>query len=208
MGFVDALEISKGVTAIIGSGGKTSLLYALAEELQGTVILCTTTQIYPPEHIPVVQYLQQVQGIVCVGTPCPNGKLGTPQQSMAQLAELADFVLVEADGSKHLPLKAHADYEPVIPENCTQVILVVGASGLNKPISESVHRYEIFATLTGSQIATPEAVAMAIEKEALGNRILINQADAAPEAALELAKLLPGPVCVGSVKEGEILCLY
>ena len=208
MSFVEALGIRKGITAIIGSGGKTSLLYALAEELRGSVILCTTTQIFPPEHIPVVQRVQQVQGIVCVGTPCPNGKLGTPQQTIEQLAEIADFVLVEADGSKHLPLKAHASYEPVIPENCKQVILVVGASGLNRPIGETVHRSEIFYALTGSEIATPEAVAVALQKEHYGNRVFINQADAAPEEAQTLAKLLPSPVCVGSVKEGEILCLY
>ena len=43
------LKIEKGVTAIIGSGGKTSLMYALAEELgeKNRVIVCTTTLISP-----------------------------------------------------------------------------------------------------------------------------------------------------------------
>ena len=41
------LKIRKGVTAVIGSGGKTSLLSVLAKELPGKVILCTTSFFYP-----------------------------------------------------------------------------------------------------------------------------------------------------------------
>ena len=36
----------KGVTAVIGSGGKATLLRILAEELSGTVILTTSTHIF------------------------------------------------------------------------------------------------------------------------------------------------------------------
>ena len=48
------LGIQPGLTAIIGGGGKTTLLYALARELSQTarVIVCTTTHILPPEHLP------------------------------------------------------------------------------------------------------------------------------------------------------------
>ena len=43
----ELLGIEKGLTAVMGSGGKTSLLYELAEELRqrGTVLLATTTHI-------------------------------------------------------------------------------------------------------------------------------------------------------------------
>ena len=43
----ELLGIGKGLTAVMGSGGKTSLLYELAEELRpyGTVLLATTTHI-------------------------------------------------------------------------------------------------------------------------------------------------------------------
>ena len=49
----DILNIKRGLTSIIGSGGKTSLMYALAEELsaESRVIVCTTAKIYAPEHI-------------------------------------------------------------------------------------------------------------------------------------------------------------
>ena len=48
------LGVTRGLTAVIGSGGKTSLLYELAEELRpcGTVLLATTTHIMRPPQYP------------------------------------------------------------------------------------------------------------------------------------------------------------
>ena len=56
MELLAALCIRPGVTAIIGSGGKTTLLYALARVLSADarVLVCTTTHILPPEHMPVL----------------------------------------------------------------------------------------------------------------------------------------------------------
>ncbi|MBR6825929.1 MAG: putative selenium-dependent hydroxylase accessory protein YqeC, partial [Oscillospiraceae bacterium] len=89
-----------------------------------------------------------------------------------------------------------------------QTILVIGASGLGKPVSEVVHRPHIFTRLTGSELASPEAVALAIEKENLGDRIFINQSDLAQENAMILADLMQKPGLVGSIQKGEILCLF
>ncbi len=210
MVFAQALEVNKGMTAIIGSGGKTALMLALARELfasGSSVILCTSTRIFPPDGIPFTEIItQKVHGILCVGTPAEQGKLGSPRQEIQDLTQYADYVLVEADGSKHLPLKAHDSYEPVIPSGCDQVILVVGATGLGKAVTEAVHRPYIFTSLTGSHIATAEAVALALEQENLGDRIFINQADQAPEEAKALKAMLQKPCIVGSVIKGEVLC--
>lgn len=216
MTFIQSLQIPRGITAIIGSGGKTSLMLALATELssmeegkQLSVILCTSTKIYPPEGIRFVANVsERVEGILCVGLPAKDGKIGPPHQSISQLSQFADYVIVEADGSKHLPLKAHEAYEPVIPEGTSRVILVVGATGVGKPVKEAVHRFERFTDLTGSHIATAEAVALAIEKEGYGDLIFINQADTAPAEARALGALFTKPVCIGSVQKGEIICLY
>lgn len=56
MDIASLLNIRPGVTAIIGGGGKTTLLYTLGEELSkvGTVILITTTYIFVPAHCPVL----------------------------------------------------------------------------------------------------------------------------------------------------------
>ena len=51
----ELLGVGRGVTAVMGSGGKTSLLYQLAEELRpcGTVLLATTTHIMRPPQYPL-----------------------------------------------------------------------------------------------------------------------------------------------------------
>ena len=148
----------KGVTAVIGSGGKTTLLRILAEELSGTVILTTSTHILPFAGIPmlVTDDIEQVRRalalhrVICMGTPAAEGKLTAPALPFSVLADAADYVIVEADGSKRLPLKAHALHEPVIPENTRKTVCVVGASGFGKPVEQTVHRPELFCARTGA----------------------------------------------------------
>ena len=84
----DILNIKRGLTSIIGSGGKTSLMYALAEELsaESRVIVCTTAKIYAPEHIitlydPSEEEIKRSlykNGLICVGKAAENGKLILP----------------------------------------------------------------------------------------------------------------------------------
>lgn len=50
-----ALRIEPGITAIIGSGGKSTLLKTLGLELMragGRVLLCTTTHMFPVAGVP------------------------------------------------------------------------------------------------------------------------------------------------------------
>lgn len=210
--FSALLDIKKGVTAIIGGGGKTTLMHLLAQELSqtGSVIVTTSTHIFKPTQLPFSETAERVQGILCVGTPDKGGKLTAPRQSFAELARLADYVLVEADGSKGLPLKAHHSHEPVIPKEAHQVICVVGASGLERPVEEAAHRPERYAALAESRWASPEAAARVLEKEALHSRVLINQADSPQRihAAKALASFLHCPVAVVSLQKGEILCSF
>ena len=214
------LHIQQGITAVIGSGGKTTLLRELARELcddGATVLLTTTTHFLPfPDAasgvgMPKAQLADVLSqhGAAYVGTPTEDGKLSAPELSPAELARVADYVLVEADGSKRLPLKGHAAWEPVIPDGSDQVILVVGASGLNKPVAEVVHRPEVFCELAGcapTDLATPERVARAINAERLADRVAINQADS-PQALLaaqKLTGLLDAPACYGSFRAHEL----
>lgn len=211
MALAETLGVRPGVTSVIGSGGKTSLLAALARELPGTVVLTTTTHILPFPNVPLVTSADAdnvrtaLAGsrVVCVGSQAEkNGKLVTPELGIDALASLADHVLVEADGARRLPLKAHAPWEPVIPSCSGRTILVLGASGLGHPMREKVHRPERFCELAGcapDDPATPELVARAANAEALADVALVNQADVAPDAARDLAALLAIPAFVGSV---------
>ena len=100
----ELLGIRPGVTALAGGGGKTTMMYTLAGELSacGTVICTTTTHILPPDHLPVLERadretLERAR-CICAGRPAAGGKLASPEQSIGELASMADYVLVEADG--------------------------------------------------------------------------------------------------------------
>ena len=135
--FSQMFDLKPGVVSVIGSGGKTTLLSTLARELPGPVILCTTTHMFPFSEYPLISgddagalnAALARSRVVCLGQPGKDGKLTAPALSFSLLRELASWVLVEADGSKRLPLKAHASYEPVIPPESSHTILVAGASG-------------------------------------------------------------------------------
>lgn len=65
------------------------------------------------------------------------------------LKKTYDILLVEADGSRGLPIKAPADYEPVVPPDADAVLGVVGLDCLGRPMDErTVHRPELFGPLT------------------------------------------------------------
>lgn len=215
MGLIEQLGISPGVTSVVGSGGKTTLLAALAREVRGTCALTTTTHILPFEGVPTLlspsgRQLEAALGdarVVCTGSPAGGGKLTAPEAGVEGLATVVDYVLVEADGSRRLPLKAHAAWEPVVPTCSARTVLVVGANGLGRPVIEAVHRYEIFCDLAGcapSDVATPELVARALRAEGLADVVVINQADdpARIELARDLARLLETPAFGGSLRGG------
>jgi probable selenium-dependent hydroxylase accessory protein YqeC len=77
--------------------------------------------------------------------------------------KLAPYIIVEADGSRHHPLKAPSATEPVIPQNTTLVIAVAGIEVLNLPLREDfVFRADLAAQLLGIPLESPmtaEAIA-------------------------------------------------
>ena len=217
------LGIGRGLTALIGGGGKTTLMETLAAELgrQGTVILTTSTHIRRPDHMPVLDGSDKddlrralAEGVpVCVGCPAEGGKLKAPLISFGELAELADYVIVEADGSRGLPLKAHGPHEPVIPPETARTVLVVGATGFGGAIGAVCHRPERYAALACAALqdpATPEIEAAVIRAEGYGDIIYVNQVEdeARRSAAGELARRLELPVVAGSLRRGEYECLF
>ena len=233
------LKIEPGITAIIGSGGKSTLLKTLGLELMragGRVLLCTTTHMFPVAGVPWDGSNRRldaapwqpgtlhVPGCTCEacagmsrGSICQagvldpeTGKLSSPAEPLDQLAQRFDYVLAEADGSKRLPLKAHAAWEPVIPAGTANVIWIVGASGFGKPVAEVVHRPELFCERCDCEptdIATPERVAMVLNAELrMLNlnyaRIMLNQVDtlADPVVASRFETALSRPIVATSLK--------
>ncbi len=147
---------------LIGGGGKTSLMYALAHAAvtRGeTVITTTTTHIFPPSPgespctllAPDAGTLRAAlaehrQVTVAEATEPTSGKLRGSAALIEQLAGMADRIIVEADGSAGRPLKAHAEHEPVINTAADAIFAVVGADALLMPLGDYVvHRSILFA---------------------------------------------------------------
>lgn len=139
--------------SLVGGGGKSTLMYFLAEKCAGKgkkVLLSTTTHIYMPSQPPYAQTMEQVlalwqQGMFAViGTPVPEkGKLAAPSQPFLRDAmALADVVLLESDGSKHYPCKVPKTGEPVLHPDSDMVLAVFGLSAIGRPLEEVCFRLE------------------------------------------------------------------
>ena len=205
----ETFRVAGKCVSVIGSGGKTSLLRYLSERLPGTVILTTSTHIYPFPGIPRVdvsrldreQALSGIRSVlscgrvVCLGRLETSGKLADPSPVLPWecLMTEADHILVEADGASGRPLKAHRPWEPVIPPCSGLTVCLAGASGIGRPVSEACHCPELFASLAGITPDTPvtaEHIAAVLNREALADCYLVNQADVHPEEALRLCGLI------------------
>lgn len=137
------------VVALMGAGGKTTLLHALGDVLAARgerVVLTTTTHLgYEPQVCAPAtpeelnRALEGQTGPVLAGYPAPSGQklTGIPTDWYSGLA--ADHILVEADGSRGLPLKYHRSFEPVIPGDTGLLVELAGLSALDRPVWEVLH---------------------------------------------------------------------
>lgn len=214
--FTEALGIAPGVTAIIGGGGKTSLMNRLAAELSAAgsrVIICTSTHIWRPADLPVLERASEADiaaalmehGVICAGES-EGEKLTAPELPIARLSGLAPYVIAEADGSKGLPLKAHGENEPVIPPG-SRVIYVVGVDGIGKPIAEAAHRPELYARRLGvdlSHAVTPEDAAAMVD---YGDTVLFNKAESPEdvEKGRAFARVFHGRTVIAALKRGRVI---
>jgi probable selenium-dependent hydroxylase accessory protein YqeC len=171
----EALDIHpKDVISTVGAGGKTTLMFALAQELANKkrmVITTTTTKIFPPsssdtpyllisqDEEEIVDFIQKKAGAlghitIASKMLAGSGKLqGINPLLVSKLITLSpvNYIIIEADGASKRPLKApNPEYEPVLPPCTTLVIPMVGIDALGCELSEkNVFRSEIASRLTG-----------------------------------------------------------
>jgi probable selenium-dependent hydroxylase accessory protein YqeC len=215
----DIIDFQRGeAVAIVGSGGKTSLMWLLAAahaQEQNKVLVTTTTKIRRPaadqyqelrssESLPVLPF---GPGIVLAGDEAPGGKgkLGPLKPGVLEAAlPYFDYTFLEGDGSRNLPLKGWAGHEPVAPEFITCTIGVVTLWPVGHKVSEEiVHRLPLFCEISGARegealslehVAAAVAHPRGLMKGSRGRRILyINQVEdwRDKDRALELLSLLP-----------------
>lgn len=159
--FLDLLKLDVDkhrIIAVVGGGGKTSLIFRLTEELTASgkkVIVTTTTHMAYDASLPqaaggelsdVKKMLRSGGFVVAANVDKEKGKFAAlSEERLEELKNLCDVMLIEADGAKRLPLKVPEEWEPVIPEMTDAVIGVIGLDCLGSPIREKAHRVELTA---------------------------------------------------------------
>jgi len=158
---------AKYVISIVGAGGKTSLMFALAEEFkkEKKVLVTTTTKIYLPDESQY-DYMaigcdnfesmnnSTAEGIYIYGSSVniENKILGLESDVLEKQLQHFDIVLIESDGAKQKLVKGWNSTEPVILNSTTHTIGVLNAKALGRSInSDNIHRIEEFMKITDSK---------------------------------------------------------
>lgn len=227
----DALPIDfarKQVISAVGGGGKTSALYRLAGELNSSgkkvVVTTTTHMLMPQRDSDLLSDIRSIEKkwfsnqIAVAGLPAGNGKMtGVSRNLFMEICGLSDVVLVEADGSRQLPVKMPAPHEPSIPENTTCVLVLGGMNALGRNLVDVCHRPELVMQLLSAEAdhsMTPEDIALILNKgywiphvegAGLAGTVILNQADDAARlsAAEKIAAVLYPVPCVITCLKGE-----
>ena len=185
----EAFDIQKGeVISLVGGGGKTTLMFALARELsaaEGLVVTTTTTRILEPlssqtqalylntDEGAIIDWLKQsaesYNHVTIASKNLTSGKLtGINPELATKIAHLnrVSATIIEADGASRKPLKAPNATEPVIPDITSLVIPVVGIDALGQQLSQDyVFRPEIASAITGlplGETITSESIAVLV----------------------------------------------
>lgn len=153
--------VDSEIVSFLGGGGKTTTLFLLAKELRRMnkkVLVTTTTAIFDPKGEYDYYFLKELDtfhprsgSITIFGDRVKDEKLiGVSLEKIEDIIkkELFDYILIEADGAKRKPIKAPADYEPVVPKSTTMTIGVIGLDCFGESIGSVVHRPEIFIKIT------------------------------------------------------------
>jgi molybdenum cofactor cytidylyltransferase len=171
------------IVAAVGGGGKTTLVFSLANEAAArglAAAVTTTVRFTRPRGIAMPPCVETTaEGLAAtfaremrpgeartfISAEVEAGRMaGFPAEVVAELPR-DDYVLaIEADGSAHRPFKAPAAHEPAIPSSTTDVVVCVGLSVLGHPLSDHwVHRPGLVSDLTKVATGAPVTADVIVE---------------------------------------------
>ena len=158
------------VIAICGSGGKTTLVKNLAKKYADEnkkVCITTTTHMWydedvkaalivgtkqsDPKHMSLDKFLNENEiesgRVYYISNVNKEKELITPlsESDYNLICEKFDYVIIEADGSRSMPMKIpKLIKEPVIPDNVNEIIVNVGMESIGREIGAVCHRFSEF----------------------------------------------------------------
>lgn len=182
MNLLTALEPGDGPTCVVGAGGKTTTMYALASRLSNAVVTSTVRIPIFDRQVSTVEVTDDPlsaldraeQGEFPLGlVPEREGSdryRGYDLETVDSLADAHDGpMLVKADGARMRDFKAPKDHEPRIPDSAELVVPVASVHVVGKPLTGHwVHRPKQVAALSGTELGeeiTPETVAAVVANE-------------------------------------------
>ena len=140
------------IIAVVGSGGKTSLIHEMAESFRAegkSVFVTTTTRMFTEKDTLctddsslIISKLKET-GYVMAGLSEGEKIIPLPPEAYMAVCKEADITLVEADGSRQLPFKFPSETEPVIPDNADEILVVCGLHSIGKKAKDCCHRLEL-----------------------------------------------------------------
>lgn len=154
--------------ALIGSGGKTTMIRTLARENR------TTKQIFVSntlnmERIPesevdfidyqfredysLSEYTQAGVYVLAYGIEPDNSLRGLPLDVLEKQMDCFELCLIECDESRQRPLKAWRSHEPVLPRSTDMTLGILDITSIGLKISvDTVHNLDVFCDLTGKKV--------------------------------------------------------
>ncbi len=152
-------------TALLGGGGKTVLLHKLANEFSQfyPAVLQTslTKTAFHKSDNPLILSELDVERLnlikydnnplFLIGEKLNGEKLkGISEDDLNKLRKYFNVTIFECDGARNKPFKAHTEYDPIVPNFTTHVIIIIGADVVDTKIGDGlVHRPELFCKMWG-----------------------------------------------------------
>lgn len=236
----DIFDIKKGdIVSIVGSGGKTTLLSHLAKELknENKVLMSTSSKMFMPSSDTYDYLYNNLQSYLNSNLHINNGimvisksynsdtnkLIGIDDSDLDVLFKDFEIILLEADGSRNLPMKGWKNHEPPVLNSTNKTIGIIPIDCINKKANrEFIYGFEEFNIITdNSEYINFEAIGKicssedGIFKNSKGRLYLfLNKADTNDEIYIskELSKYLKEfvvnkpfdfKICFGSLERGE-----
>ena len=161
---VTALGADRGVTCVVGAGGKKTTIYTLANALDTAIITATVRIPLFDTHVNNVYVNDEaLDAFPLTETAFPIGIVAEKEADryrgfhpdvINSIAALHHGpVLVKADGARTREFKAPDDSEPQIPSSTRTVVPIASVHAVGEPLTEVVvHRPDRVAELTSLRI--------------------------------------------------------
>ena len=218
MDLATALDARDATVCAVGAGGKRSLLFALADRLDRSVVTASVRIPVFDDRVASVRVTEDPAAALgeagdgnwppgLVGGRGGSGRyFGYDADVVAETADAAPAAtLVKADGARRRGFNSATDHEPQLPANTDVVAPVASARVVGEPLTEErVHRPENVAAITGLAIGDeirPADVATVLASPAGGLKDVprgatvipvVNEVDS--EADIKAARAIAGGI--------------